>query len=223
MRAPWRRAASATAKHGDAEAALPEPPHEVMVTLADGERLPARFTEGEELLILVMVPVRQSFSAEQLREVVVEVVAKQGLIQLAGSATLEASDLLRFTIEYSLGIQQRREYVRVRTSRPVLVRSSGGMAPVESASLDLSGGGMLLGGLEHLRVGARIDFRLVTDPAGPPIAGSGRVVRSEADGRRAIAFDSISEGDRRRLIRFLFDCQREERRRGLRQEDENGY
>jgi hypothetical protein len=83
-------------------------------------------------------------------------------------------------------------------------------------------GGMLAGGLEHLNVGARIEFSLTTDPDGPPVTGAGTVVRTDPDGSRAIVFDSISDGNRRRLIRFLFDRQREERRRGLYMEGRHG-
>jgi c-di-GMP-binding flagellar brake protein YcgR len=48
-----------------------------------------------------------------------------------------------------------------------------------------------------------------------PIGGKGRVVRIDDRRRRAVEFTSISELDRRRLIRFIFECQRDERQRGL--------
>jgi len=45
------------------------------------------------------------------------------------------------------------------------------------------------------------------------------VVRIDPQGRRAVEFDSISDLDRRRLVRFIFECQRSERRRGLEGDD----
>ena len=39
---------------------------------------------------------------------------------------------------------------------------------------------------------------------------------------RAICFDEIAEGDHRRLVRYIFECQRAERRRGLERSDGRG-
>ena len=150
------------------------------------------------------------------------------MLRLGGTITLQDGELLRFANLHSIDVVQRREYVRVRATRSVQILLDGSSAAIESYSVDLSGGGMLLGGLDHVRVGERISFRLATEPdggggvSGSQITGTGRVVRSDPGGRRAIAFDSISEGDRRRLIKFLFECQREERRKGLRVEGSNG-
>ena len=224
MKLPWQRDASQHATGSPGGFALPETTQKVLLTMPDGERVPARVAkrEGEEVLVLLMVPTRQPLSGAQLHDIVVEFATNKGLVRLAGDALLEDSDLLRFKYLQSLEILQRRDYVRVRTSRPVLVSLNGNLAPLESSSIDLSGGGMLIGGSDHLRVGTRIHFRLNTDEESPAITGDGVVVRSDATGKCAIAFDSISEGNRRRLIRFLFDCQREERAKGLKFEDENG-
>ena len=55
-----------------------------------------------------------------------------------------------------------------------------------------------------------------------PISGTGKVVRVDAQGHRAVEFESISDLDRRRLVRFIFECQRAERRRGLDREGSGG-
>ena len=224
MRLPWQQGAAQQARQESEQVELPEPPQEVSLAMPDGERLPARVArrEGDELLVLMMVPAKEPLSDAQLRDVVVELASSKGLVRLAGDAVVEEQDLLRFRDLHSAEILQRREYVRVKTARPVLVSLNGSLAPVESSSVDLSGGGMLIGSSDNLRVGARIHFRLSTDEDSPPITGGGTVVRNDANGKYAIAFDSISEGNRRRLIRFLFDCQREERRKGLRLEDDDG-
>jgi hypothetical protein len=221
---PWQRSAGADSTQLEPGVELPGRSQEVRLTVPGGQHLPARVMrrEGDELLILVMVPVTLRGSDARPADVVVEVAGERGLTRLEGSAVQEDDDLLRVSDLHSLEMSQRREYVRVRTARPVLVSLAGGMAPIEASSVDLSGGGMLAGGLEHLQVGARIEFRLTTDPDGPPVTGSGTVVRTDPDGSRAISFDSISEGNRRRLIRFLFDRQREERRRGLHMEGRDG-
>jgi hypothetical protein len=220
----WQRTGTSDPPVGESDVVLPDPPTEVRLAMPDGDRLPARVArrDGDQLLILMMVPADPPLSDDQLREIVLELDGHRGLTRLAGNAALEERDVLRFRDLYSLELLQRRNDVRVKSTRTVLVSLSGSLAPVEASTVDLSGGGMLLSGLEHLRVGSRLDFRLTTSPDSHPITGSGIVVRSDASGRRAIAFQTISDGNRRRLVRFLFDCQRQERSRGLLGDDHDG-
>ncbi|HLI32469.1 MAG TPA: PilZ domain-containing protein [Solirubrobacteraceae bacterium] len=227
MRLPWQRAAPVAASSGTAASAplqLPSRHAPVEVQMRDGTCLHARVAgqEGGELLVLLLVPLQTPVGQAQLREIVLEQTGPAGVIRIAGDGFTEDGELLRLANLRALDVLQRREYVRVRATCPVEVHIAGTSTPIESSSLDLSGGGMLLGGLDHLRVGDHLDFRLNTAPEAPPITGSGTVVRMESDGRRAIAFDSISEGNQRRLVRFLFECQREERRKGLAQEGSVG-
>jgi c-di-GMP-binding flagellar brake protein YcgR len=119
------------------------------------------------------------------------------------------------------GIQER-EYVRVISARPVLVYRGPDQRPISSYTVDVSGGGLLLAGPDTLEVGDRISLQLTIVQGDPPIVGAGEVVRRDARGRRPISFTSISDLDRRRLIRFIFECQRLERRRGLELGDRRG-
>ena len=223
MKLPWQRDAASATKVRSGDVELPEAPSEVHLLMPDHERLPARLTqrEGDELVVLLMVRPGQPLQDYDLRDIVLEFSGKHGLVRLGGEAVLEDRDVIRFSELEPVDMVQRREYVRVKATRKVQVNLPGSLTPIEISSVDLSGGGMLLGGLENLRMGAKIDFRLITAPDAPPITGSGTVVRN-GGGRCAVAFHSISEGNRRRLIRFLFDCQREERRRGLLSEDDDG-
>lgn len=196
---------------------MPRPQQAATLVMPDGERLPARIagSEGDALDVLAMVRLGAGLTQEWLQRIVLEVSGGKGVIRLGGNVSMQEDEMLRFAALRSIDVVQRREYVRVKASRQVLVTFGGSSASIESHSVDLSGGGMLLSGLDHVRVGERVGFRLITEPDGAHITGTGTVVRSDAGGRRAIAFDSISEGDRRRLIKFLFECQREERRKGL--------
>jgi PilZ domain len=213
---------------GDACSVEPlQPQQPATLVMPDGQHLPARIAGHEhgELQVLAMVPIDGALSSDQLQLVVLEVSDGKGLTRLGGTVTAEDRELLRFRGLRPIDVVQRREYVRVRASRQVQVTLGNSAATIETHSVDLSGGGMLLSGLDHVRVGERIGFRLATELRGDSasqIIGTGKVVRSDPGGRRAVAFDSISEGDRRRLIKFLFECQREERRKGLRMEGSNG-
>ncbi|HEY2202256.1 MAG TPA: PilZ domain-containing protein, partial [Solirubrobacteraceae bacterium] len=119
----------------------------------------------------------------------------------------------------SLEVLQEREYVRIRSARPVLVYAAHDGMRVQSFTVDVSGGGLLLAGPDTLRVGHELTFQLTLTPGVTPVSGKGRVVRVDSQGRLAVEFESISDLDRRRLVRFIFECQRSERRRGLEGDD----
>lgn len=224
MRLPWQRTrAGAVAPAHLSRAQLPGPSHPVTLAMPDGARLPARVAEhdDDELLVLLMVPLRAPLIEAEMRRTVLETSVSGGMMRMAGNATVEEDDLIRLRDLHSIEVLQRRSYVRVKTARPVLVSLPGTLAPIESSSVDISGGGMLLGGPGHLKVGEQVKFRITTEPDGARITGTGTVVRVEP-GRPAIAFESITDGDRRRLIRFLFERQRIERRKGLQTEGSDG-
>jgi c-di-GMP-binding flagellar brake protein YcgR len=85
---------------------------------------------------------------------------------------------------------------------------------MQSFTVDVSGGGLLMSGPDALEVGEEVKFRLTLTPGVLPISGTGRVVRTDSQGRGGIVFESISDLDRRRLTRFISECQRAEQRPG---------
>ena len=206
--------------------ALKLPKRSATVTLvrASGERIQARVAESEQdtLLVGVMFRTERPLSEGSLDDIVLEYASHRGRVRVQGTVVLEDRDLLRFRDLCSVEVLQEREYVRVKATRPVMVCTGGSQGTVQSYSVDLSGGGMLLAGPNTLKIGERVQFRLSTTPGGAPIMGTGTVVRTDSRGHRAISFEEIGEGDHRRLVRFIFDCQRAERRRGLEQEESHG-
>jgi len=131
-------------------------------------------------------------------------------------------DLLRIESPRSIEVLQEREYVRIQSARPVVVYAGGDRQEVQSYTVDLSGGGFLLAGPDTLKVGEEVKFQLTITQGVLPITGKGKVVRIDSRGRLAVSFQDISDLDRRRLVRFIFECQRSERRRGLQTEERNG-
>jgi len=228
MKLRWRDRAQAGSAPGlPADFQMPKAQQPATLVMPDGVHLPARIAgnEGADLLVLAMVRLGGDLPPDRVQQIVLEISGGKGVIRLGGDVCLEDGEQLRFANLHSIDVVQRREYVRVKAARQVLVMLDGSSAAIETYSVDLSGGGMLLGGLDHVRVGERIGFRLITEPdgaSGSQIVGTGKVVRNDPGGKRAVSFESISEGDRRRLIKFLFECQREERRKGVRMEGSNG-
>jgi len=195
---------------------LPERSDVVSLTRPSGGRLPARIAERgpDTLLVLVMLPT-EPLTPDQLEGLVLEFASARGRVRLRGTVTVEDRDLLRFSDIHSVQVLQEREYVRVKATRPVLVYSGRSRAQIQSFSVDVSGGGLLLAGPDTLKIGEEVRFRMTLTPGSEPVIGTGTVVRSDLRGHRAISFDSMTDVDRRRLVRFIFECQRAERRRGL--------
>ncbi|MGH2865492.1 MAG: PilZ domain-containing protein [Solirubrobacteraceae bacterium] len=199
--------------------ALPERSQTVTLVPARGQTIPARVLESspELLLVAILVPVAP-LSHHQLEGMTLQFVAPHGRVRLTGTVSIEDPDdpdVLRFETPRSIEVVQEREYVRIMSSRPVLVYGGPDKIPVQSFTVDLSGGGLLLAGPDSLKIGDEVEFQLTLTAGVLTIGGKGRVVRIDDHRRRAVEFTSISELDRRRLIRFIFECQRDERQRGL--------
>jgi hypothetical protein len=205
---------------------LPGRGHTVTVVPSLGASLPARVLASapEGLLVAIMVP-SEPFTYKQLEGLVLEFTDSHGRVRLSGTASIDSPsepDVLRIEHPRSVEVLQEREYVRIKSARPAVVYGGPDRIPVQSYTVDVSGGGFLLAGPDSLKIGDEVQFQLTLTPGVLLISGTGRVVRVDNQGRRGVEFESISELDRRRLIRFIFECQRSERQRGLDTDDRYG-
>jgi hypothetical protein len=212
------------AKKDDDAPRLPARASVVTLVRPSGERVQARIAESsaDSLLVALMFRTEVPLRTAELDRLVLEFTDRRGRIRLQGDVALQERDLLRFREPRPLEVVQEREYVRAPIARPVTIAAGSSRSSVNTYSVDVSGGGILLAGPATLKVGERVDFRITTAKGGAPISGSATVVRIDNQGRRAISFDEISEGDHRRLVKFVFECQRAERRRGLQYGGRNG-
>ncbi len=199
--------------------ALPARNEVVVLATGAGERLPARVLErGVNTLLLAITIPTEPLSDERLEDLVLEFTGPRGRVRLQGAMRLEnpaEPDVLRLDEPRSIEVLQQREFVRVNATRPVLVYAAKDGYEIESYTVDISGGGFLLAGPDTLKAGDRVQFRLALGPEIEPVTGIAKILRVDSRGRRAAVFEEISETERRRLIRFIFDCQRDERQRGL--------
>ncbi len=204
------------------------PVHGQTVTLVStaGAKLPARVLESapDRVVAAVMVP-SDALTPTQLQGLVLEFTDAHGRVRLTGTSVVEdpaSADVVHINHPLSVEVLQQREYVRIKSTRPVLVYGVAEHAPVQSYTVDVSGGGFLLAGPDTLRIGDEVHFQLIISGSDLMISGSGKVVRVDNAGRRGVEFAEISELDRRRLIRFIFECQRTERQLGLESDDGHG-
>ncbi|HLM85674.1 MAG TPA: PilZ domain-containing protein [Solirubrobacteraceae bacterium] len=105
----------------------------------------------------------------------------------------------------------RRENVRVQTERPLVAYIGADRSPVQTFTIDLSAGGMLVGGLGRLTPGELFEFELTLAGDDAPVKGAATVVRTDSQGRCAVTFRSIGTSDERRLVKFIFERLRDER------------
>ena len=97
--------------------------------------------------------------------------------------------------------EDRREFARVIASLPVvLISESGG--EIETITIDISGGGMLLG-TRAIEPGATVGFRLELAAEQPPVTGMARAVGVREEAQQAFAFEQVSIADHERLIQYL--------------------
>jgi hypothetical protein len=199
------------------EIALPKRFDAVTIVRPSGERIQAQVAarDADSLLVALMFRAERPLDEGPLEELALEFTSPRGRVSMRGTVTLQERELLRFSALHSIEVIQQREYVRIQSTRPVLVIATSSAGTIQTYSMDLSGGGILLAGPPTLEVGEQVRFKLTLAKGSPPIAGVATVVRTDSQGRRALCFDEIAAGDHRRLVRFIFDCQRAERRRGL--------
>jgi hypothetical protein len=109
------------------------------------------------------------------------------------------------------GVPWRRQNVRVRAERPVVAYIGAERSPAQTFTIDISAGGLLMSGLADLKKGEPFEFELTLAPGTPPVTGTATVIRTDPQGRCAIAFKKITRSDERRLDQFVFEHLRNER------------
>jgi len=198
---------------------LPEHADTVTLVPLSGSKIPARVLESGQgtLLVAITVPI-EPLSPRQLEALVVEFQGPNGRVHLTGTATVEDPsdpDVLRIDSPRSIDVVQEREYVRIKSARPALVFGGPDLIQIESCTVDISGGGFMLAAADALRIGDQVHFQIDLAAGELPVCGTGKVVRIDPAGHRAIVFEEIKDLDQRRLVRYIFECQRAELRLGL--------
>jgi hypothetical protein len=123
---------------------------------------------------------------------------------------------VRFAHRGSPQLLKRREFVRATVDLPLTL-----LAPhadeedvtTRAHAIDLSGGGMLVKGLEDAHVDDVLRFELELGDGQEPVRGHGRVVRLETADRVGLQFCELDQPERIRLMHLAFEMSREQRRR----------
>jgi hypothetical protein len=177
------------------------------LTLSEGQTLGVSISMRDEEMLLVLLVNPGPLLDQAKGPMVLESITSRGLVRLRGSVERIDTDLVRFAPFGDPELIQRREFVRVLSPQRVTLDDLAGVV-VDAHSVNLSGGGMLVSSQPaKIPLDTKLRFNVDLGPQHEPLVGVGRVVRSEDD-QLGISFTQISDADRDRLIRFIFDRQR---------------
>ncbi|MEA2481336.1 MAG: hypothetical protein QOJ07_3258 [Thermoleophilaceae bacterium] len=150
-------------------------------------------------------------SLEQIGEVegVIEATTARGLVRIVGTLRGHGgqTDACRLVFDQGPEVIQRRQFVRIETTTDVVVTREDGTRH-KSFTLNLSGAGLLITGPPDLQMEEPVVVDIVVGQEQPSIHARGRVVRETRDGHKGVRIEMIEEGDRERLIHFVFERQR---------------
>ena len=119
----------------------------------------------------------------------------------------DASNSLRFEPRGRVQLLQRRAYVRTDCVAAVMMMPPGG-SPCRCLTLNVSGGGLLLRGLEGVEVGDELPFDLHLDLLPARVQGTCKVVRVTPEGLVGVQFTDVDQGERDKLIHFAYTRER---------------
>jgi hypothetical protein len=183
----------------------------VSLKVGDLPAIEARIEElGDTYAILGLFKAPEPSLAE-IGEIegVIEATSARGLARVVGTLRQheEQEDAARLTFDQGPEVIQRRQFVRIDTTTAVVVTREDG-SKAQTHSLNLSGAGLLVGGPPDLRMDDTVKVDIDVGQGEVPIHAKGRVVRETREGHKGIRIEVIEEGDRERLIHFVFERQR---------------
>jgi c-di-GMP-binding flagellar brake protein YcgR len=180
----------------------------VLLRLTGAADLAARVDavgEDDAALILLTPPLRPPAKGQSAE---IEVTVEGGILTLP-ARVVDGDGRSAITVapdsSNAVSDVQRRDFVRVDASVPVVVHDGGPDGPGhEARSVNVSGGGLLLTGIGHLHVGDFAWVALDLEDGTEPIEALVTVVREDPTGTRAVRIASIGARDEQRIVRFSF-------------------
>jgi hypothetical protein len=187
-----------------------DPGKHVTIRLPGGDSLPAHVEEADATSVTVALLLKAHLTLSVFKDRVagVEYADKRGLHKLS-CTILDAlpGDRLLLSHEQE-DVVQRRDYFRVEAYAPLTITTREETPrTLETNSIDLSAGGMLIADPVEIPAETVIDIQIKLDP-GTPLRAVGRVIRNTGDKKTAVQMVEISQSDRQQLMRYITERQR---------------
>jgi PilZ domain len=187
-----------------------EPGKHVTVRLPGGDSLPAHIEDADATSVTVALLLKAHLTLSVFKDRVarVEYADKRGLHKLSCTILdVLPGDRLLLSHEQE-DVVQRRDYFRVEAYAPLTITTREETPrTLETNSVDLSAGGMLIADPVEIPAETVIDIQIKLDP-GTPLRAVGRVIRNTGDKKTAVQIVEISQSDRQQLMRYITERQR---------------
>jgi hypothetical protein len=171
--------------------------------------------EDDHATAMLLVRPLQPLARAVGTDVSIDIVTKRGLLHVdAEVRSAPPGEVLELGLTGRQELVQRREFVRVDAFLEVVVtpRDTGDAIP--AAVVNISASGAVISRLAGMAPGDEASLLLRLAPYEPPLEIIGRVVREFDEQFRAVHFVGIKDSDRERIVRFVCDRQRLDRRHG---------
>jgi hypothetical protein len=182
-----------------------------MLLIGDLPGIEARVEQLDERYAIVGLfrPPEPSLAEIGEIEGVIEATSARGLARLVGTMRQHENqpDAVKLTFDQGPEVIQRRQFVRIETTTTVTLTREDG-SKIRTHTLNLSGAGLLLGGPDDLEMDETLKVDIDVGEGEVPIHARGRVVRETREHHKGVRIEMIEEGDRERLIHFVFERQR---------------
>ena len=177
----------------------------VTVSVPSVEELSAKVVGGGDGFTQLKLATRPRTDMDLVlrSQVFLEFVTDDGMWRTLGTLALVSGDVLRFEHKGRVQLLQRRAHVRTDLIAQMVVTPEGGK-PRRCLTLNISGGGVLVRGLDDVAIDGELAFDLHLDLLPARIKGTCKVVRRTPEGCHGIQFIEIDEGDRDKLVRFAY-------------------
>ncbi len=177
---------------------------------ADGAVVQVSITHRDDDILLVVLDEPGSLYDQPLTGLTLESTGGRGVLRTAGTGQRVDNNLIRFFLDDSANVVQRREFVRVIAAQRVIFLDEDDNVVGNTVTVNISGGGMLVKRPPSLVLEGSVFFDLYLNESTEEgrISCVGNVIRHVGDDETAIGFTDISRNDRERLIHFIFDKQR---------------
>jgi len=195
------------------------------------EYLPSRIEEIKDKYLYISMPMRKGALlpmrlGEEIKVIVRQKNATFGfLTKIAGRRRDPIPYLIVEKPEQFVKVNQKREFVRLEVSLPIRFRIVDEENPdngiEEGTTVDISAGGALFSTQAEIKAGQKIEIDLQLSNKGSFFCRA-NVVRVFERGKNeknavrvAIEYNDISESQRDKIFRFIFEKQREWIKKGL--------
>lgn len=177
---------------------------------SDGSVVRVSITHRAEDILLVVLDEPGTLYDQPLAGLTLESTGGRGVLRTPGTGQRVDTNLIRFFIDDSADVVQRREFVRVVAAQRVIFLDEDDNIICNTVTVNISGGGMLVKRPPSVVLEGNVFFDLYLDEsiAEGRISCVGKVIRHVGDDETAIGFVDINRNDRERLIHFIFDKQR---------------